>query len=109
MVAARNESQLPIVGRLVWMLAGPALLLLCTVQIVSSRVESWIKVSDALFFLVLLSMLLGRWVEHRGGNPLNSLGEPATAGDLRRYLISTAVIGIAIWVAANLLRDFWRQ
>lgn len=109
MVAARNESQLPIIGRLVWMMAGPALLLLCTVQILNSRAGSWIKVSDALFFLVLVSMFLGRWVEHRGGSPRNGLGEPATAGDLRRYVITTAFVGIAIWVAANLLRDFWQR
>jgi hypothetical protein len=34
------------------------------------------------------------------------MGEPATASDLRRYIIVTALAGTAIWVAANIVSNY---
>ena len=47
--------------------------------------------------------MLGRWLEFRGGQPKTSTGEPATAADLRRYLLMTSTLGIVVWIVANVL------
>ena len=48
-------------------------------------------------------MLLGRWLEFRGGNPQTTTGEPATPADLRRYVLTLIVAGPILWALANLI------
>ena len=93
---------LPVFGRLFWLMAGPLALVLTLYFIVTSA-TGWRTPADLIYFLVLGGMVLGRWLEFRGGNPRNSLGEPVTAADLRRYVLRVATIGPAVWVLANLL------
>ena len=106
MVAMRSDSQLALVGRIFWMMAGPACLLVSTILIVNSPGTGWRTGADIVYWVALVGMMLGRWAEHRGGNPRNGMGEPATASDLRRYIIVVAIAGPAIWVAANIVSNY---
>ena len=51
-------------------------------------------------------MLLGRWVEFQGGQPLNSSGEPATSADLKRFVVVGGAVGAALWVIVNLVANY---
>lgn len=88
------------------MMAGPACLLVCAVLILNSPGSGWYTGPDIVFLTALAGMILGRWAEHRGGNPRNGTGEPGTASDLRRYIIVVAIAGPAIWVAANIVSNY---
>ncbi len=105
MVAIRSDAQLAAVGRIFWMMVGPACLLVCTVLIMNPSGTGWHTGADIVYWVALVGMLLGRWLEHSGGNPRNGLGQPATADDLRRYLIVATAVGATVWVAANILSN----
>lgn len=105
MVALRNDSMLILFGRLFWMMVGPGTLLVSAVLIVSSARAGWRTGADIMYWIALAGMILGRYVEHRGGNPRTSTGDPATVGDLRRYVITTAIVGAVVWVIANVVSN----
>jgi hypothetical protein len=106
MPALQTTSPVAVLGRLTWMLFGPILLMITTGYIVTKG-TGWLTPPDVLFFLILLAMLLGRWLEFRLGTPLTSTGEPATEAHLIRYLSVTPVLGVAIWLVANLISNHW--
>jgi len=89
-------------ARLFWMLLGPMILILLTLSIVS-RGKSWFTVPDLAFFVFLCFLPLARWYEFHAGSPQTSTGEPASAYHLRRYALAAFIIGLAVWVAANVL------
>ena len=62
--------------------------------------------ADFLFFAVLGGMIFGRWLEFRGGDPQTQAGEPATAADLRRYILTVVTAGPVVWVVANVLGNY---
>jgi hypothetical protein len=105
MVAIRSDSQLAFLGRVFWMMAGPACLLICIVLILSAPRTGWRTGADIVYWIALAGMIGGRWVEHLGGNPRNALGEPATAVELRRYILIVAIAGPVLWVVANVVTN----
>jgi hypothetical protein len=105
MVATRSDSQLAFLGRLFWMMAGPACLLVCAVMILNAPGAGWRTGADIVYWIALVGMILGRWAEHLGGNPRNAMGEPAGAGDLRRYILVVVILGPMIWLAANFVSN----
>lgn len=82
-------------GRLSWMMVGPLALVLTTYSIVTFG-TGWTTTADLLFFVILGGMILGKWLEFRGGSPETSTGEPATAADLRRYILMVVTAGPAV-------------
>jgi hypothetical protein len=102
MATAPGTSGAAVLGRVFWMLLGPALLLVLTVVIISQW-SGWVTGTDVAYFIILGLMVLGRWLEFRSGTPLTATGEPATPAHLRRFIIGVLVGGTAVWVAANLL------
>ena len=102
MSTSTSTPLIPVLGRLFWLMAGPLGLVLTLYFIVTSG-TGWTTLADLIYFLLLGGMVLGRWLEFRGGNPRDSLGEPVTAADLRRYALKVALVGPAVWVAANVL------
>jgi hypothetical protein len=48
-------------------------------------------------------MFIGRWTEFRSGLPMTATGEPATAEHLRRYALGLGLLGLGLWIAANLI------
>ena len=93
-------------SRLLWMMIGPMILMLLTVNIINSG-SGWLTAADVAFFVVLGIMLLARWFDFRAGNPRTISGDPATPRHLRRYLPLTLVIGLGVWAAANAIGNHW--
>ncbi len=89
-------------GRLLWMMIGPAVLIITTAHIVLEG-EGWNTTADYVFFFVMAVTLLGRWLELAGGNPQTCDGEPATRKQVYRYTIVTLVLGGVVWVMANVV------
>lgn len=106
MPTLQQNSQLVLIGRVTWMMFGPAILLICAIMIVGSPGTGWKTGADIVYLFGLLATIGGRWIEHLGGNPRNAMGEPSTDRELRRYIIATAIAGTAIWVAANIVSNY---
>jgi hypothetical protein len=87
-------------GRLFWMLIGPLALLVTLYSIVSSG-RGWWTATDIVYFVILGGMVLGRWIEFRGGNATTSDGKPTTQADLRRYVLMLVTLGPVAWGVAN--------
>jgi hypothetical protein len=51
-------------------------------------------------------MVLARWAEFSGGEPLKSTGEPATPQDLRRFTGAVLIGGLVFYILANLLSNY---
>jgi len=89
-----------VLARAFWMLLGPLALFLIGYHIVASG-TGWLTGTDLAFFVVLGGMLLARWVEFRTGAAQTAAGAPATGADLRRYVLSATLGGLAVWIVAN--------
>jgi hypothetical protein len=88
------------------MMLGPLILAILAFIIVRNG-NGWFTLADFTFLAALSALLLGRWVEFRGGNPQTSTGEPATLAHLRRYALGVILLGLGGWIAANLLGNHW--
>lgn len=97
---APTKSSAAVLGRLFWMMLGPLTLGVATYYILTSG-TGWRTTADVLFFVILGGMILGRWLEFRGGNPQTSTGEPATSKDLRRYILLLVIAGPIVWGVVN--------
>lgn len=93
-------------SRVFWMMLGPMMLGLLTLTIISIG-TSWFTPADFGFLALLGGLLLARWIEFLGGDPRNAMGEPASPGDFRQYVLGTIVLGLVVWVFANLLGNHW--
>ena len=102
-VTSSNSTGL---ARLFWMGVGPMILAVLTV-IIATRSTGWFTLSNFGFLAVLAGMIFARWWEFQGDNPRTGTGDPATPADLHRYLLVTTVIGLGVWLGANLLRSYW--
>jgi hypothetical protein len=101
-----TNALLPVLGRIFWMMVGPMLLAILAVSIVSIG-NGWFTAADFGFLGVLGLLITARWLEFHAGSPQTSTGEPATPDHLRRYVLGALLIGVGIWVAANLLGNYW--
>lgn len=102
MAAPSTTSTAALFGRLFWMMIGPLSLALTVYYIVTSG-TGWRTFADGLYFVILLGMILGKWLEFHGGNPQTSAGDPATPADLRRYVVTLVIVGPLVWVLANVV------
>jgi hypothetical protein len=94
-----------VLGRLLWMMAGPAVLIITTAYILLQG-KGWHTTADYVFFFALAGTVVGRWLEVLGGHPQTCDGEPATRKDAYRYSIVALVAGVALWVLANALGNW---
>jgi hypothetical protein len=103
----KNEPTrlLPALGRVFWMLLGPMLLVLLTFAIVEIG-SGWLTAADLGFFAILAAILFARWLEFRAGHAQTASGEPATGRDLQRYVVGAGLVGMAVWVVANVLGNY---
>ena len=60
------EPLLALLGRMLWLVIGPLVLIVLTVLIVISG-SGWLTSDDLAFFPTLALMILGRWIEIRSG------------------------------------------
>jgi hypothetical protein len=82
--------------------AGPMVLAVTTIFIFLEG-KGWHTAADYVFFATLGAMVLGRWLEMLGGNPLTSEGRPATRKDFYQYVALILGGGVTLWVLANAL------
>jgi hypothetical protein len=87
-------------GRLLWIAFGPAMLAVTTLHIFMNG-TGWLTLPDFVFWTIVASMILGRWLEVLGGVPLTSVGEPAMQKDFYKYVVWVLVLSAAVWVVAN--------
>lgn len=85
---------------------GPMLLVATALMIVFTPGTGWRTTADITYLMTLMGMILGRCVEHLGGKPETSTGEPSTPANLRRYILFTFVGGLALWLVANLIANY---
>jgi len=90
------------VARLFWMMFGP-MAMFVAIYLISSNGGGWLTVADIVFLTLLGGLLLARWVEFRGGNALTSTGEPATGEHIRRYALGAVILGLLVWIVANII------
>jgi hypothetical protein len=100
----KSSSVLVLLGRAFWIMFGP-MLLTATAFLILTK-PGWRTGADITFLATLAGMILGRWLEHQGGNPETSTGEPSTPADLRRFILFTLVGGLALWLIANLFANY---
>jgi hypothetical protein len=105
MSSSNTTHLIPTFGRLFWMIAGPLALVLTAQSIITSG-AGWATTANVLYFIILGGMILGKWLEFRGGSPETSSGEPATAANLHRYILLVVTAGPAVWVVANILGNY---
>ena len=98
-------SMFVLFSRVFWMMLGPMTLGLLTLTIISIG-TSWFTPADFAFLAVLGALLLARCIEFSSGDPRNAMGEPASPGDLRQYILGTIVLGLVLWVVANLIGNY---
>lgn len=90
------------IGRLFWMMLGPAVLFLLAISIARDG-GGWFTLKDFAFLTVLGGLLPARIVEFGGGDPRTATGKPATRQELRRYFVTVLFTGIVAWTVANLI------
>lgn len=93
-------------GRVVWMLLGPMGLLLASFAVLRTG-DGWFTLADLIYWLVAAVMIVGRLLEFRGGDPRTADGSPASATDLRQYLLLAPAAALALWVVANVVANHW--
>ncbi|MBI5862919.1 MAG: hypothetical protein HZB38_00110 [Planctomycetes bacterium] len=99
----RDIHSLTVLGaRVTWVFLGPLVMLLATAGIVVTG-SGWLTGLDALFGIIVVLMLLGRWIDHRRGTDATTYGDPATPGQFRRYMTILPIVAAGLWAAANLV------
>lgn len=99
--AGEVGSGAALLGRLMWMVLGPMLMLLITYALVTRA--GWFTPRDAAFGIVVTLMVGGRWVEQRSGAAMTATGEPAGAQHFKRYARILLPLATGVWVTAKVL------
>lgn len=89
-------------GRLFWMMLGPAFLFLLALT-TARDADGWFATKDILFLMVLGGIILGRLVEFRGGDPRTADGERATNSHFNRYVVVSLLVGLGVYTVANVI------
>ncbi len=89
-------------SHLFWVVLGPLVLLLLLWGTTASE-SGWVAALDIAFFVVVASMIFGRWLDQRSGQGTTSAGEQSTWRDFRRYAWSLPIVAASAWIVANLL------
>jgi len=103
-MAFKSNSALVLLGRVVWIMFAP-LMLLATASFILTQPGLRIGINVA-YVATLFAMVLGRCIEHSGGNPKTSTGEESTPAHLRRFILFTLVGGLALWLVVTLLANY---
>jgi hypothetical protein len=106
MNVAKNNSVVAVLGRAFWIMFGPLLLTASGFMILFRTGTGWRTGADITFLATVVLMVLARWAEFSGGEPLKSTGEPATPQDLRRFTGAVLIGGLVFYILANLLSNY---
>jgi hypothetical protein len=103
---AKRSSPLLGVLRVFWMVIGPAALAMLCFDL-TKKGGGWMTGPDVAYLTTLALMLAARVLDFRSGNAMTTYGEPLTAVGLTRYLVVAGGLGLAAWVAANVVGNHW--
>ena len=92
--------------RLFWMIVGNALLIFCVMAIAQDTSGLFTPV-DALFWVLVGSLMVARYVDIRYFNGLTSDSDPATMADFRRYAVLLGFIAMGLWIGAHVFGAFY--
>jgi hypothetical protein len=88
-----SSSLLAAAARLFWMMIGPAILFILGCGLFSDT-AGWANGID---------------VEYRNGAPLTAQGTAAKPADLQRHTLLVTILGLGVWVIANVLTNVRRD
>ena len=88
--------------RLFWMIAGNALLFFCALSIGQGNSKLFAPI-DALFWVLVGSLLIARYVDIQYYNGMTGDGDAATMADFKRYALILGVISIGLWIGAHVV------
>jgi len=98
---AGRQSTLPGIGaRLWWMFFGNLVLAFCIIFIVQNG-GGFLQTADWVFWIVLVSLVLIRYVDIRFLGGFTGTGEPACITHWIRYAALLTALSIALWVLAQ--------
>jgi hypothetical protein len=103
--AQQYDSPLGCLLRLFWMAGGNALLLFLAAGIFEKSPRH-ISFLDGLYWGVVASLVLARFLDIRYCRGQTSSCEPATLGHWRRYALLVVGLSSAVWGVARLLAWF---
>jgi hypothetical protein len=93
-------SPMGCLARIGWMAAGHAVALIVAVTIL--REPSWtLSPRDAIFWLVVTSIVTLRWVDVTRLGGLTAAGRPATVRDVVRYAVGVVGAWALVWTIAQ--------
>ncbi len=92
--------------RLYWMIVGNALLFFCALSIAQGT-SSLLAPVDALFWVLVGSLLTTRYVDIRYFNGMTDRGDAATMADFKRYAVLLGFIAIGLWIGAHVYDTFY--
>jgi len=81
------------------------MLFVVTLSLFKKRDSFW-DPSDLGYFVCLLAIVVGRWIEFRSGCGLTADGEPVSARQVRRFTVAATVLGLAVWLVVTMFRVF---
>jgi len=105
MQKSQSNSVFALMGRVLWMMFGPAAMFTAAAVLLTSPSDWW-SVPSAIYLAALMTTVCGRWMEFAGGTPLNSDGQPATMEHLKRWTLIAVVGGIVGWLVVHLVGGF---
>ncbi|MCB9855911.1 MAG: hypothetical protein H6818_09520 [Phycisphaerales bacterium] len=91
-----------LLGRLTWMVIGPAALVYVIYSIVSSG-DGWFTPWDFAFVIIAALMIGGRWIEQRSGGAMTVMGHRSTSEHFARYVRILLPAAIGAWIVANVV------
>lgn len=100
--SSEREPFWALVGRLMWFVIGPIVLVLLTALIIISG-SGWLTPYDFAFYVTVALMVAGRWIEVRSGYGRTVQCYHATPQHFRRYLARLVPWAVLIWATANYL------
>lgn len=101
MASVPKTSVTVVLARVLWMMAGPAVLLLLAYTMTTSG-GGWFSAASLSFLAILVAVIAARWHD-----PHDSEGQPTTPAGLRRYTTVAGLLGLAMWVLANAAGQPW--
>ena len=97
---ASNIGCLGVLARLAWLGLGNGLLVLLAAVITQPGAD---RVTDLLFWLVAVLILVARYVDVRWLGGLTAEGEPASMADWRRHVAIMIPVAAALWAGAHFI------
>lgn len=94
---------IPLLLRLTWMTIGNVALVFFAALVAKGTAP---RVMDALYFVVVIGLIVVRHVDVTRFQGLTSEGKPATIADWRRYAIRIVVISVGVWALARVAHSY---